>query len=85
MAKSEEVTHLKDELLPESEKTLQASRDAYRMGKLSFLEVLDSQRTLFELSTRFVSTLADYHKDWNELQSLVSSGRQKNQGKAEPQ
>lgn len=78
MAKSEEIAHLKDELLPESEKTLQASRDAYRLGKLSFLEVLDSQRTLFELSTRFISTLADYHKDWNELQSLVSSGRQKN-------
>lgn len=78
LAKSEEIVHLKDELLPESKKTLQASREAYQLGKLSFLEVLDSQRTLFDLSTRFISILAEYHKDWNELQSLVRSGNSKN-------
>ena len=77
-ARSEEIVHLKDELLPESGKTLQASREAYQMGKLSFLEVLDSQRTLYELNIRFISTLAEYHQDWNELVSLVSTGEQEN-------
>lgn len=71
-ARSEEITHLKDELLPDAEKTLEASREAYRMGKLSFLEVLDSQRSLGEIGTRYISTLAEYHKDWNELESLVT-------------
>lgn len=74
LSRSEEIAHLKEELLPEAEKTLQASRDAYQLGKLSFLEVLDSQRTLYELATRYLSTLAEYHSEWSELQSLVASG-----------
>lgn len=72
-ARSEEIAHLKDELLPDAARTLQASRDAYQMGKLSFLEVLDSQRTLFEINTRFIATLAEYHKDWSGLEAIVST------------
>jgi cobalt-zinc-cadmium efflux system outer membrane protein len=72
LARNEEISHLKDELLPESDRTLQASRQAYQLGKLSFLEVLDSQRILFELNSRYIATLAEYRQDWNELESLVS-------------
>ena len=74
VARGEELAHLKDELLPEAGKTLDASREAYRLGKLSFLEVLDSQRMVNELGTRYISSLAEYHRDWNELLSLTSYG-----------
>lgn len=73
-AKQEELGHLRDELLPEADKTLKASRYAYELGKLNFLEVLDSHRTLNELSTRYFTTLAEFQHDWNEMQALVAFG-----------
>jgi outer membrane protein, heavy metal efflux system len=81
-AKREEIAHLKEELLPDAEKTLQTSHQAYQLGKLSFLEVLDSQRTRYELSTRYIATLAEYHKNWNEIQTLVSTSRRNTEAKA---
>ena len=41
------------------------------MGKFGYLEVLDAQRTLFEVRSRYLEALARYHKLVADLERLV--------------
>jgi outer membrane protein, heavy metal efflux system len=53
---------LKTSILPAAEKAFRLSREGYRAGKFAYLEVLDSQRTLFEARAQYIAALKDYHK-----------------------
>ncbi|NIQ01614.1 MAG: hypothetical protein GWM98_15520, partial [Nitrospinaceae bacterium] len=45
--------------------------EGYRFGKFGFLDVLDSQRTLFEARARYLKTLARYHQAVAEVERLT--------------
>jgi cobalt-zinc-cadmium efflux system outer membrane protein len=49
----------KDRVLPLRQTNLDLSREAYQAGKLSFLSVLEAQRTLLEARSRYIDTLRD--------------------------
>jgi cobalt-zinc-cadmium efflux system outer membrane protein len=57
-----QASSLKNEILPQTRSAFDAVTEGYRFGKFSFLEVLDSQRTLFNARSQYLAALSDYHK-----------------------
>ena len=71
VAASREVSVLKERVLPNAREAYRVIRDGYKMGKFGYLEVLDAQRTLFEVRSRYLEALARYHKLVADLERLV--------------
>lgn len=64
---------LRKSTVPAAEKAFRLSREGYRMGRFAYLEVLDSQRTLFEARAQYIGTLRDYHKARAETDRLTAA------------
>lgn len=58
-------------LIPQARATLNSSEAAYRAGKISLLELLDSQRALYETQIAYYRTLTEYTDVVSELESLT--------------
>lgn len=71
LAAFEEVRALREEILPEAQLASETAADAYRKGLFRFTDVLDTQRTLFELRGRYFGALAEYHEAVADLERLV--------------
>ncbi len=71
-ARAEAMT-IKAELLPGAQQAFDAARTGYREGKYGHLEVLDTQRTLNEARTRYLDTLAAYHKAAADVERLTGT------------
>ena len=69
-----EATALKNEVLPGAQSSFDAVSKGYRDGKFDYLQVLDAQRTLFEARSRYVESLAAYHKASAEVERLIGQG-----------
>ena len=67
----DEASALKARAIPAASTAHDATRRAFDEGKLPFLDVLDAQRTLFELQERYVDALARYHMAAAEIESLI--------------
>lgn len=57
----QDASRLKIEVLPAARQALDAMSRGYELGKFSFLDVLDAQRTLFREQSRYVQALTDAH------------------------
>lgn len=57
-----EVISLKSQILPGAQQAFDSINEGYRVGKFGFLDVLDSQRTLFQAKAQFLDALTTYHK-----------------------
>jgi len=68
----DEVTTLRDTILPGAHVSFNAAREGYREGKFSYLMVLDAQRTLIETEQEYVNALVDYHKSKSLLERLIA-------------
>lgn len=66
-----EITSLEKDILPSAEKAFSQARKGYKAGKFPYLEVLDAQRTLFEVRTQHVVALKDYHTAKADLDRLT--------------
>jgi outer membrane protein, heavy metal efflux system len=66
-----EITSLEKDILPSAEKAFSQARKGYQAGKFPYLEVLDAQRTLFEVRAQHVAALKDYHTAKAELDRLT--------------
>ena len=62
---------LAKEVLPAAEEAFAASEEGFRQGKFGYLEVLDSQRTLFETKGQLVEALAAYHAAVADVERLI--------------
>lgn len=60
-------------VLPRAEEALRLVRTGYDAGKFGFLELLDTQRTLFESRGAYLDRLLDYHEAVADLDALVSN------------
>lgn len=58
----QEVALIRSDILPGAESAAAAALKGFELGKFSFLEVLDAQRTLFQSKTQYVRALSDAHK-----------------------
>lgn len=68
-----EARALKEETLPAARQAFDAVRIGYEAGKFGFLEVLDSQRTLFEVTQQYTDALADYHQARIDVERLTGA------------
>jgi cobalt-zinc-cadmium efflux system outer membrane protein len=58
-------------IIPEAEKAYQIINDGYLLGKFRFLDVLQSQKTLFESRKNLISSLMAYHLRVADMERLI--------------
>lgn len=61
----------KTSLLPQAQGAYNSSRSAYRANKTSFLDLLDSERSLYRVKTGYYKSLSQYVMYLSQLESLV--------------
>jgi cobalt-zinc-cadmium efflux system outer membrane protein len=69
----DEAETLRQEVLPGARTAFDASREGYREGKFGYLDVLDSQRTLFDARGQYIEALASYHNWAAEVERLTGT------------
>jgi len=62
---------LQKEILPKAEDALAISREGFAQGRFSYLEVLDAQRTIFEVKQEYIQTATTYHQFLVEIERLI--------------
>ena len=58
----EETAAIQNEMLPGAREAFDAAEEAYRSGKLEYLDVLDAQQTLFEAEMQLLEALTTLHQ-----------------------
>jgi cobalt-zinc-cadmium efflux system outer membrane protein len=66
-----EVVFLKTRVIPGTQSAFDAMTEGYRFGKFGFLDLLDSQRTLFNAQMQYIEALGIYHKTFTEMERLI--------------
>ena len=64
---------LRDKVLPASETAFNAASEGYRQGKFAYVDVLDAQRSLFDVRLQMLDALADYHDALLSLEQLTGT------------
>lgn len=67
----ERIIALREEILPGADTAFQGALTGYKQGKFGYLDVLDAQRTLFEVKQQYIEAQADYHKARANLEQLI--------------
>lgn len=67
----DEATAIRDEALPPASEAFDVTRGAFEKGDVTFIDVLDAERTLVELRTQHLDALADYHATVAEIEGLI--------------
>ena len=73
LAAQNEIKVLHDEVLPGARSSFDIASKGYELGRFSFLEMLDAQRTLFQNQVLYIRALANYHRLINEIERLIAS------------
>jgi len=73
LAAQNEIKVLHDEVLPGARNSFDIANKGYELGRFSFLEMLDAQRTLFQNQVLYIRALANYHHLINEIERLIAS------------
>jgi cobalt-zinc-cadmium efflux system outer membrane protein len=69
----ERVRLLDAEVLPGADSAYRAAVTGFELGKFSFLEVLDAQRTLFQARTQYLQALSEMHDALAAILSVVDA------------
>ena len=67
----QEIEVLQREILPGAQSAYDAASKGFLMGKFSFLEVLDAQRTLFQAKSQYLRALAEAHRSAAEIERVL--------------
>lgn len=62
---------LQEKLVPNAEKTFSKIKESFSLGRSTFMDLLDSQRTLYSIKGRLLDSLSQYHKRKIELEVLI--------------
>lgn len=62
---------LETKILPRAEEALAISREGYAQGRFSYLDVLDAQRTIFDVRYEYIQTATSYHQFLVEIERLI--------------
>lgn len=82
----EEAVALRDDAIPPATEAYTDIRQAFDQGNISFLDVLDAERTLVDLRQQYLDALAEYHGAVAELEGLIGHPLDSvNQTQDEPQ
>lgn len=75
------ATSLQVDVVPAATEAFNSVEEAFSEGKLGYLDVLDAERTLFEVRDEYVQALASYHEAKAEVEGLLG----RSLGTLEPQ
>jgi cobalt-zinc-cadmium efflux system outer membrane protein len=64
---------LRSEILPGAQSAYEAGTQGFELGKFSFLDVLDAQRTLFQAKTQYIGALARSHQAAADIERIVGN------------
>jgi cobalt-zinc-cadmium efflux system outer membrane protein len=67
------ATRLRLRMLPQAKRSLDGTLEAYRKGLFRLVDVLDAQRTLFELRGDYLAALESYHLLAAEVEQLTAT------------
>jgi cobalt-zinc-cadmium efflux system outer membrane protein len=67
-----ESERIKNISLPSATQAFELAQKGYREGKFEYLDVLDAQRTLFEVRDRYIQALVNYHTRRADIDYLNS-------------
>jgi cobalt-zinc-cadmium efflux system outer membrane protein len=65
------IEGLERKILPMAEEALAISREGYVQGRFSYLEVLDAQRTVFDVRQEYIRMATSYHQLLVEIERLT--------------
>jgi outer membrane protein, heavy metal efflux system len=68
------VISIKTEVMPGAKKGLDTISEGYRFGNFGLLDVLDSQKTFFQIQSQYLDALANYHNAVAEVKRLTGMG-----------
>ncbi len=68
-----EAQALQSEILPGARSAYDAASKGFELGKFSFLEVLDAQRTFFQARAQYLKSLSEAHRTAAELERVLGS------------
>jgi cobalt-zinc-cadmium efflux system outer membrane protein len=66
-----EIDNANNIIIPEAKKANKIINDGYLLGKFRFLDVLESQRTLFEARKNLITSLMEYKIRVAEMERLI--------------
>ncbi|HEV7928819.1 MAG TPA: TolC family protein [Nitrosospira sp.] len=72
-AAQNEIAILRGEILPAAKSAFEVTNKGYALGKFSFLEALDAQRTLFQNQIMYVRAVANHRRLVNEIERLIAA------------
>ncbi|WP_395400916.1 TolC family protein [Pseudoduganella sp. UC29_106] len=67
----QELENLRGEVLPAAHSAYDAATKGFEMGKFSFLEVLDAQRTLFQTRAQYLKSMSEHYRAMADLERIV--------------
>lgn len=73
-AANAELVIIRSEILPGAQSAYEAAIKGFELGKFSFLDVLDAQRTLVQARTQYVRALAESHRASADIERLLGQG-----------
>jgi cobalt-zinc-cadmium efflux system outer membrane protein len=62
---------LRGQVLPELEEALRQTESAYELGRYSYLELVDAQRSLIEVNGELIDAAARYHSTLAEIERIT--------------
>ena len=66
-----EALELDANVLQNAGRLFDASKEGYNQGKLDYLELLDAQRTLFDVKEQYIEALISYHLAKADVERLI--------------
>ncbi len=67
----EEAIALRDDAIPAAVNAYRDIHQAFEQGNLGYIDVLDAERTLIELQSRYLDVITDYHTAVAEVEALI--------------
>lgn len=67
-AARQSITALQTEILPNAQSAFDAANRGFSLGKFNFLDVLDAQRTLYQVKSQYITALLDAHQSIAEIE-----------------
>ncbi len=87
MASLVQAKAIREQILPSAKKAFAGASAGFRMGKFPYLEMLDAQRTLYEVQSQYIDSLEAYNLARASLERLIgqdlkpaASGRPASEG-----
>ena len=72
-AARQELMLLKQEILPGAQSAYDATTKGFELGKFSFLEVLDAQRTFFQARSQYLRAQSETHRAAADIDRIVGT------------